>query len=100
MTIRVMKLKTGEDIIAEFEKREGGKVKITSVLQIVQYQTEESGLGMMLMPYMSFAKTDEGIILKETDIIFKLKPDIRLEEEYKNVFSKIVTPPTPSGIIT
>ena len=100
MAIRVIKLKTGDDLIAEVEKRETGKVKLTDVLQIMQYQAEEGGLGMMLLPYMSFAKTDEGIILKEDDFLFKLKPDDRLESEYKRVFSNILVPEQPSGIIT
>lgn len=96
--INLIKLVSGEEIIADMKNNEDcdGKVIIDSPLRVVPVPTGVDSVGVQLMPFSFFTKS-ESIIIDERHIMFHEEPSQELKEEYCRATGKIITP--GSGIL-
>lgn len=87
-TVQIIRLSTGEELIAEVKDMAGG-YGLTDVAILIP--TEANSLG--LAPFMAYSTVGEdGLVLREKDVMFITKPVPPLEDQYKSMFSKIITP--------
>jgi hypothetical protein len=92
--VKIMRLSTGEELIATVSKEESTSSKGTvySIRDIaILIPTESNSLGLApFVPY-STAPT-KGVDIAEKDIMFVTEPISDLLKQYNNMFSKIMTP--------
>jgi hypothetical protein len=89
MSVKILKLITGEDVIAHVEADEDVyKIKKGFRLGITQQ-------GLMMAPLCPFSKEDE-LTIKKNNIMFITDPDSEIETEYKNQTSEIITASGPT----
>jgi hypothetical protein len=83
MNIKVFKLISGEEIIAEVFNALADNIELKSPATIVIQQTAQ-GVGVGLMPYMAYATGN--IKLYKTSIASEAEPDIKMINEYNRIF--------------
>lgn len=86
-SIRVLRLNSGEELIANVLEFTGTLYEIDDVAVLIP--TESNNLG--LAPFMAYCNP-EPLILKESDVMYTRTPVDGLLKQYKNMFGKIFTP--------
>ena len=90
--IKIIQLATGEQLITGYDE-------ITGELDhplFINIQQMEKGPNIQLFPYDLIA---EGNITVNTDqIIWMADPDQKLLNQYQELFSKIITPPSKGNV--
>lgn len=94
MEVKLIKLITGEDIIAEFEYNGDYRESINCHDPYTLAMHPEKGL--VLMKFSPYAKT-EKVTFDSTSVLCILDPQEPLVNHYKELTSKIITP--KQGII-
>lgn len=89
--IKIVKLVSGEDVIAQIEKK-GDSVTLKNPHRLILSQ---QGLGSM--PLCPFSKSSE-YVLSNQSIIFECDPDDEISESYANQVGAILVP--AKGIVT
>jgi hypothetical protein len=87
MTIKCVRLSTGEDIIGDVSDAftADDPVIIKNPAQIVVRQTETGGVGAAFAPFAPFAK-DNTVKFYSRAIIGEIEIDINLVNEYNRIF--------------
>ena len=86
--IKIIQLATAEQILAEVDET---SYELTNPLFINVTQTEK-GPNIQLFPYDLIA--EGNITLNPDQIIWMADPEGKLLNQYQEIFSKIITPPT------
>ena len=86
--IKIIQLATGEQLITGFDEMTG---ELDHPL-FINIQQKESGPNIQLFPYDLIA--DGNITVNLDQIIWTADPDQKLLNQYQELFSKIITPPT------
>lgn len=85
--IKIIRLISGEEVVATVKEVEGG-YNITDPALIVP---TEKGIGLMdMMPYSAMGESETFI--KESVIVFVTEPIEGLLKKYQSLYSKIITP--------
>ena len=84
MSVKVCKLVTGEDIIADVEIDQHGYM-LNNPAQLVIQQTQDGRVGAALAPYAPYAKDGKLRIFKE-HVIGEMDIDVKLVNEYNRIF--------------
>ena len=85
MVVKVYKLISGEDIIANLEKDTPTEITLKNPAAIVVQQTEDGRVGAAFAPYSPFAK-DNTITIYKTSIAGYMEIDVKLINEYNRIF--------------
>jgi hypothetical protein len=89
MSVKILKLVTGEDVIARVEVAE-------DVYTIEKgFRLGITQQGLMMAPLCPFSK-DNILTISEDKIVFITDPDSEIETEYKNQTSDIITASGPT----
>jgi hypothetical protein len=91
--IKIMRLSTGEELICDTTPETTSSRGIVYTIKdiAILIPTESNSLGLApFVPY-STAST-KGIELAEKDVMFVTDPVDDLKNQYKNMFSKVMTP--------
>jgi hypothetical protein len=81
--IKVFKLISGEEIIAEVFNQFDQYIELKSPATIVIQQTQQ-GVGVGLMPYMAYATGN--VQLYKNAIASEASPDVKMINEYNRIF--------------
>ena len=93
MSIKLVKLATGDDIVCEYKDNKDGTITMEKPAAFFQMQTEE-GIQMGLAPWMPISKEDEFVISKDTVVVVTLPLD-EIEQQYRTRFgSGLLVPPS------
>ncbi len=88
MSLYIVRLVTGEDLIGELEvaktKDHEHKYKLTNV-GIVQLVPTKDGVGVSLYPYAPYAEESE-FTFKEEHVMTTYKPSVDLQNNYSRMF--------------
>jgi hypothetical protein len=89
MSIRVLKLKSGEEVIADLtgESEVGGKSVLQEELILgnplsIHMMLQEDGIEIQLLPYAIYAKNHKNIVIKKENVMFCVEPSIRVRNQY------------------
>ncbi len=93
--IKLIRLVSGEEIIAEVEEVPNTK-NISIKDAIVLIPAGEGKIG--IMPFMPYTKAKDGLTLRDKDVMFMVDPIEDLVTQFKSARSGIVT--APKGIIS
>lgn len=84
--IKLLKLRTGEDILAEV--RDGVPLKTYKLFDpFMVYLPQPNAVG--LLPYLSFANLDEGLEVSVNDVMWLVDPDESMVKKFEELTSKI-----------
>lgn len=84
MTVKVSKLVTGEDVIADVEIDEVGIVLNNPALIVIQ-QTQDGRVGASFAPFAPYAKDGKVRIFKNF-VMGEIEVDVKIVNEYNRIF--------------
>lgn len=84
MSVKVCKLITGEDVIADVELNHNGYTFNNPALIVVQ-QTQDGRVGAAFAPFAPYAKDNKVLIFKDY-VIGEMEIDVKLINEYNRIF--------------
>ena len=93
--VKVLKMVTGEDLIAECKDSDSGNLILKNPCVLVPAQ--DGGIGIAPWAFMS-KDVETGIEISKDKVVFVGKPVEEFEEQYNKVFSPVVAP--SSKIVT
>ena len=94
MKIKLLRLVSGEEVIAEITNTTKDSYQIKDA--IVMIPAGEGKLGFM--PWMPYTKAADGVSVRKQDVMFTIDPIEDLVDQFRQARSGIQTP--PKGIIT
>lgn len=99
MTLKVIKLVTGEELLAEMKVMdEAPAFQLTNITQLRMIPTMTGQAQIALLPY-PLASSDKDMIIAEQHVVYCVNPNEDFVEQYRQAFSDIVTPPKQGIII-
>lgn len=88
--IKLIRLRTGEEIIAKVVKLEEDLITLEKVTILLPTQTNS----LALAPFMPYTKIDDtGVDMSMWDVMFTLDPVDDLLSRYKEIHGDLITPP-------
>ena len=91
--IKLLRLTSGEEIIAEVDTSDGNQVEIKDA--IIMIPAGEGKIGFM--PFKPYTKAKDGLTIRSKDIMFMVDPIDSLIDQFKSARSGITMP--PKGVI-
>ena len=95
--VKILRLSTGEDVIAKVGENDGGISLNKPFVIIPQQKGPGQPIQLMMSLYNAFGKGDT-ITLAKDKIVFMTEPKDDIKSNYEANTSKIIT--KPSGLIT
>ena len=83
LDVKIFRLNSGEEIVAEYEKGEDTYTLIRPALILPGGQGQ-----IMLAPYMPYAEQENGIKFPQRSMLFVVSPHESLLDEYNEYFGK------------
>lgn len=90
--IKVLKMVTGEEVLAEIISEEADRVSVKNPLTIMMQRTQNGEIGMGFLPYLPYSESRD-FTFKEAHIVVMKEVDTELKNQYNNIFGGIITPP-------
>ncbi len=87
MSIKIVRISTGEELIATVEHIPGPLVRLKDVAILIP--TQQNSLG--LAPFMAYADHGDGLEIDPHFVMFITDPVEGLKQQYQSMFSKIIT---------
>lgn len=95
MATKVLKLTNQEDIIGDFEEKDG-KYFISKPAKLMMFPTENGGMGMAIMPWVPFTDNEEFEIRPDTILLGPMEPSKDIRNEYSQRFGSGIVDTSPS----
>ena len=92
--IKIVRISTGEELIADVKEADG-KIVLTDVAILIPTQQNQLGLA----PFMAYSDASKGFDINTSMVMFIVDPIQDLQNQYQQMFSKIVTPSNEKKII-
>jgi len=92
--IKIVRISTGEELIADVKEADG-KIVLTDVAILIPTQQNQLGLA----PFMAYSDASKGFDINTSMVMFMVDPVQDLQNQYQQMFSKIVTPSNEKKII-
>jgi len=87
MAVQIVRLSTGEELIAQVSETAVGIKLIDCAILI---PTQQNSLG--LAPFMAYSDASKGFEVTWKDVMFIVNPVKDLENQYNQMFGKLLTP--------
>lgn len=87
MAVLIVRLTTGEELIAQVEEK-GEAIHLQDVAILIP--TQQNSLG--LAPFMAYSDASKGFTIQPKDVMFVVSPVKDLENQYNQMFGKLLTP--------
>jgi len=98
MAIKFLKLTSAEDIVGDYEERDG-KCFIGKPAKLLMIPTEGGGMGWGIISWIPFTDEDEVEIKKECIMIKPADPSQDIRNEYNERFGTGVVAPVKGKLI-
>lgn len=92
MTVKAIKLVTGEEIMGEVESETSTHITLENPVQVALQPTRTGEMGLSFLPFMPYlGKVKYDIPLDKTILVKEV--DEQMKNQYNSVFGGIVVPP-------
>lgn len=88
MSIKIVKIVTGEEIIGDVSETLDGKIVIKEPVTLGMVERNQLGF----IGYMPYADLKDGLTLDANRVVFTVPVDPKLENEYQAAFGKVIVP--------
>lgn len=99
MSIRAIKLKTGEEIIADIDgvSTVGEKEVLSDEIVLnkpmsIHMIPSEQGIGLQMLPWAIYAKSHKGIVISKEDVILCVETSTDVRNQYAEMTGLPVIP--------
>ena len=97
MNVKLIKMMSGEDVICDLIREEGDRLIISNPVIMVPQGQGQVGFA----PWSPFLDDDvKELAVRESYSVYITDPKPAVIENYKQIFSTIITPPASGKIIT
>lgn len=96
--IQLIKLITGEDIVAKYEMTSENSVKLTNAVQISVVPSRSGGTNFGFLPYPMYSESKD-LEIRLDHVVYTVDPAQDFLDQYNQVFGEIITPPKAGSII-
>lgn len=93
MTVKAVKLISGEELVGEVVHEESGVTTLKNVLMIMIQRDKEGNLNIGFVPFAPYLGKDITFDFSRENVIFVKEVDTQMTNMYNSVFGGIVTPP-------
>lgn len=99
MTIKAIKLISGEELVGEVVHEERGndgfieEISIKNVLAIMIQRAQDGNLSVGFVPFAPYLGKDVAFDFKHDKLLFVKEVDTQMTNQYNSIFGGIVTPP-------
>ena len=93
MTVKAIKLISGEELIGEVLHEEESVLALKNVLAIVIRQAQDGNLTVGFVPFAPYLGRNTTIDFQTDKLIFVKEVDDTMANQYNSIFGGIVTPP-------
>lgn len=93
MTVKALKLISGEEIVGEVVSESETHIKLKNPLAIMLARTQTGDLNVGFIPFAPYLGKDLEIELKLENTQFCKEVDEQMKNQYNSIFGGIVTPP-------
>lgn len=93
MTVKAVKLISGEELVGEVIHEDENCVTLKNVLAIMIQRDREGNLNIGFVPFAPYLGKNATFDFPYEKTIFVLEVDEQMKNTYNSVFSGIVTPP-------
>lgn len=94
--VKVLKLETGEEVVAQIDEGDDNFVLINPV-RFMMVQNAQQGVGMEMHPYIMLT-SDTEFTLAKNRVLLVCEPVTEILNAYTNQFNDIAVPPQPQII--
>jgi len=84
MSAQIIRLQSGEELVANVEDLHNGAFKLTNVTILLPTQSGS----IQLAPFMPYAKLEDGLVVDGSKIFFKVYPHADLAEYHASLFKE------------
>jgi hypothetical protein len=91
MSVKIFKLMTGEEIVAEITNESDSSVSLKNCVALVLQPSRDGKLGFGFVPFG--AMVDGDITISKDKLLFTAEASDDLKNNYNSMFGGIVTPP-------
>jgi hypothetical protein len=89
LSIRCVRLITGEDLIAEYSELEDGVRLINPLMVLLIPSQADNKMHLQLVPFLGYAQ-EKQFEFSSASVMTVFVPNGLLEDEYRKVFGKVV----------
>lgn len=93
MTVKAVKLVSGEELIGEVIFEETDHIVLKNVLAILIRQDQQGNLGVGFLPFAPYVGKNASFEFKKDKLTFAMEVDDQMRNQYNSIFGGIVTPP-------
>lgn len=93
MTVKAVKLISGEELIGELLYEDSDHIVLKNVLAIMIRQDQQGNLGVGFIPFAPYAGKNASFEFKLDKLTFVVEVDDQMRNQYNSIFGGIVTPP-------
>lgn len=101
MSVKIIRLMSGEEIICNYEPSADGKINIKNASVLIPSPEGK----LLLAKWLPYANTDNGVVLDASHVVFTVDPQKELAEHFTTVIvNNLVVPgkklldPSNSGL--
>jgi F0F1-type ATP synthase alpha subunit len=98
MTVQILKLLTGEELIGKIVEQDHLDITIDSPANIHMAPTQDSRMQLYLIPYAPYAEKDV-FTLKQEHVIMQYDPNVDLLNKYNSMFGSGIQLATSGGLL-
>lgn len=93
MTVKAVKLISGEELVGEVLHEEGDTVTLKNVMLILIQRDQQGNLGIGFVPFAPYLGKDVSFDFPFSKTTFVKEVDTQMANQYNSIFGGIVTPP-------
>lgn len=93
MTVKGIKLLSGEELVAEVLHEDESEITIKNPLAIMLRQSPTGDIAVSFIPFAPYLGKRPTMTFPMNKIIFAIEVDDQMQNQYNSVFGGIVTPP-------
>lgn len=93
MTVKAVKLVSGEELIGEVHHEEEGEISLKNVLAIMIRQNQQGDLTVGFVPFAPYLGKGATFDFKLSQLIFAKEVDDQMANQYNSIFGNVVVPP-------
>ena len=93
MTVKAIKLISGEELLGEVFHEDETEILLKNVLAILMSRQQDGNLGIGFVPFAPYLGKDMTLEFKTSHLIFSKEVDDQMKNQYNSIFGGIITPP-------
>ena len=93
MTVKAVKLISGEELVGEVVHEEADHIVLQNPLAIMIQRAQDGNLGIGFVPFAPYLGKGVNFEFKLDKLLFVKEVDDQMKNQYNSIFGGIVTPP-------